>query len=326
MAQVTRNGQRIRRRFHFGRDATIAVVRARRAAAIAYLADIGETLPPRQRRPPKHRCEKCGGAVYRSHGIIHTTCWNCRKPPSPRCACGKTLLNELSKTTGTCGACRKANQPPKPRPSCEYCGNKMNASTLYATCWRCRAANGETRKRDNERKRSMRAANPEYYQNYERQWRACNKRSMEEWRRRFDAKHSVAPANVIGPWSAAEDAIILRDDLSRLEKAYMLGRSYNQVRGRIRHLRLRESGLTVSQRSYAPWSEEENVILLRDDITTAEKAKLLGRSYTQVLAGRQGLISMSQSRRRLCQCGRGINASPDGSHRSECSVCCRTGR
>ena len=55
-------------------------------------------------------------------------------------------------------------------------------------------------------------------------------RNPEVKRRAQKKKHAI-PVTHDGPWTPAEDAIVLRDDISIFEMCFMLGRSYGSVQG-----------------------------------------------------------------------------------------------
>jgi hypothetical protein len=67
-----------------------------------------------------------------------------------------------------------------------------------------------------------------------REWYAGNKSYvLRQNRKRRNKLKGLVDSPRTGLWSAAEDAIVLRDDISALEKALMLQRSYQAVGSRL---------------------------------------------------------------------------------------------
>lgn len=67
---------------------------------------------------------------------------------------------------------------------------------------------------------------------------------------------------------------------------YQRNRDYVLNRGRDRNKRL---SAIPGPRNYNPWTPDEDVIVMRDDLSTVEKAFILGRSYYSV-SGRRGRL------------------------------------
>lgn len=127
--------------------------------------------------------------------------------------------------TPTCEHCRAAH--PECVRLCDGCGqpriDKQWWRSLY--CVACRA--GEARHRGVARRRlwaaSMRNRHPGYVR---------LKRQQES-----DRMRAMMPNPRRGAWTAPEDAIVLRDDISTIEKMFMLSRSYTAVMNRRSALR-----------------------------------------------------------------------------------------
>lgn len=74
----------------------------------------------------------------------------------------------------------------------------------------------------------------------DRSYRQRNAAAKSAADRRWRASRMAIPVSRIGPWSADEDLIASRTDLTVTEIAYLLGRSYEAVHGRRRRLRKKE--------------------------------------------------------------------------------------
>lgn len=87
-----------------------------------------------------------------------------------------------------------------------------------------------------------RAANPERDQENQRQWRARNREYLARNREAYSARmRSLVPQPRTGNWSAVEDALALREDLTLKERSVMLQRPYDGVRLRVRRLKRKAS-------------------------------------------------------------------------------------
>lgn len=85
--------------------------------------------------------------------------------------------------------------------------------------------------------KAWRAANPERDLDNQRQWQARNKEYIARNRRAYNTRlRSMISQPRTGPWSAGEDALALREDLTLKERAVMLQRPYEGVRLRVRRL------------------------------------------------------------------------------------------
>jgi hypothetical protein len=93
-------------------------------------------------------------------------------------------------------------------------------------------------------------------------------------------------------WTPEEDEMVLRDDLSTLECAVRLDRSFQSVNGRrvvLRNPDRRDPrpGRSGERRQY--WTPEEDALVLLNDLTVAELASMLPRSPTAIQSRRSRL-------------------------------------
>lgn len=80
------------------------------------------------------------------------------------------------------------------------------------------------------------------------EWYARNKSYvLRQRRKRRDKLKGLVDSPRTGLWSAAEDAIALRDDISGVEKAVMLQRSYQAVGSRLYRIRKYDASAESSE-------------------------------------------------------------------------------
>lgn len=92
-----------------------------------------------------------------------------------------------------------------------------------------------------ERRKAAYWDNPDLARQAARDWRERNLEYAKQAKRDWDARNSDLVADPrVGHWSAEDDAIVLREDISTREKAVLLGRRYNSVANRLRELRYGE--------------------------------------------------------------------------------------
>jgi hypothetical protein len=58
-------------------------------------------------------------------------------------------------------------------------------------------------------------------------------------RRDWERKASIPAPRAFTPWTLAEEAVAMRDDLTTVEKCYILGRSYSSISARRKEIRTR---------------------------------------------------------------------------------------
>jgi len=111
------------------------------------------------------------------------------------------------------------------------------------------------RQQERERRRASAARNPRRHRNttaaaeVNRRWRAANKEYLRSTRRARDAALSRVPSPNAGrPWSSQEDALVMRDDITLVEMAYLVGRSASAVIQHRKILRLSVDALDERRR------------------------------------------------------------------------------
>jgi hypothetical protein len=116
------------------------------------------------------------------------------------------------------------------------------------------------------------------------------KQYRKEMHRRRKARQNAMVVNPrAGAWTPAEDAIVVREDISVTEIAFLLQRSYGAACGRRTVLRRYASG-TVAPHPFHPlWTPAEDAVVMREDITVTEMCCLTGRSRRGVRARRRRL-------------------------------------
>lgn len=118
-------------------------------------------------------------------------------------------------------------------------------------------------------------------------WRSMERRTRALQKRRQEPREDM-------PWTAADDAIVARSDLTCTEQARMLGRSYRSTQAR----RIELTRALPAPRNGMPWTADEDAIIRRDDLTRHERAVMLGRSYWAVKQRRKTLTDPAWERRR----------------------------
>lgn len=94
------------------------------------------------------------------------------------------------------------------------------------------------RKAATNRMREYRSNNLERFAEYNarrrgRPQKPISSEARQRYQERFNAKVNDRLSNRrVGPWSEAEDAIVVRADISSVEKCFMLQRTYSQVKNR----------------------------------------------------------------------------------------------
>jgi hypothetical protein len=128
-----------------------------------------------------------------------------------------------------CDLCREAKR--------EYDRAYREANRDYFAEYE-RARREADRERIAERRRDWHDANREHVAEYHRDWYDRNRysHSVKNARRRAKRARIPGPRNGL-PWTLAEDATVLRDDITIVEMCYLTGHSYGSVTGRRRRLR-----------------------------------------------------------------------------------------
>jgi hypothetical protein len=79
-------------------------------------------------------------------------------------------------------------------------------------------------------------------------------------------------------WTDADDAMVVRDDIKIADLCRLLGRSWQSVTRRRRHLARNLS----TPRHFSRYTPEEDAIVLREDLKMVDICRLLGRSYDSI--------------------------------------------
>lgn len=142
-------------------------------------------------------------------------------------------------------------------------------------------------------KKARREANKEEILEYNRDWYdrnveyACRK-SADRHRRRIKA---IPALNNGQRWTAEEDTIVMRDNLTLTQMCFLTGRGYSAVHAHRAYLaKDRRGEIRRTRPKRPPWTSEEDIFLMRDDLTVKQMAVRLGRSYSAVVQHRQKLL------------------------------------
>lgn len=183
------------------------------------------------------------------------------------------------------------------------------------------------RKRDEAARRGQESKERGLAQHREYHNRNRECRNATERRRKNKMQTRIPSPRNGSRWTAAEDAIILRDDLSLIARCFMLGRSYAAVQarryaitnpeGNVERYR-RATGLDdgiPAAKNHNPWTADEDAVIRCDDLTRAEQARILGRSHHAVAHRRREICNpegVSSNRRRSKEFGDSFPTSRNG--------------
>lgn len=130
----------------------------------------------------------------------------------------------------------------------EFCRRKDRSDGRNSRCRRCmsevyRRYHEENLEKELERFRRYRKENREAILERAQQYREENREAILEGLHRHregERRVSKKYATKSGPYSPEEDLVVMRTDMTILEIAIALGRTYNSVDGRRRNLRKKE--------------------------------------------------------------------------------------
>jgi hypothetical protein len=110
---------------------------------------------------------------------------------------------------------------------------RANPEKLREYAVRSRAWKRDNYEKVRETRRRWNEANSEYYREYSREWYRANSEYVRETNSRYQqSRKAIAAARSYNRWTPAEDAIVMRNDITVMEISHMLQRSFASVNSR----------------------------------------------------------------------------------------------
>lgn len=228
-----------------------------------------------------------------------------------------TFIAAIDEGHRRCLTCKRSSERARGRAICQRCVNGVphqfdHGTTAAYDFHRCRCAQCKTAFRERSRQRywsnqelaleQKRAYRDRNYETVRERERAKAQRYRETANRRRQRKHDAVPVTRTGKWSEAEYSIALRDDITILEMAYMLGRKPSAV-SKVRNMLMEEPSQREERlarmrhryrQTYVPkprplWLPADDAVVFRDGMTDVERSALLGRSVSAIRNRRYAL-------------------------------------
>lgn len=144
---------------------------------------------------------------------------------------------------------------------------------MYVDTYAAIAARARAKQTDEQRAARTQAS---------QEWHERNPRARAQSSKRKRARDARLPVRRRGPWTPEDRATIMRDDMSMVEIAAMIGRSVVAVTSMRQSIR--EGRIPVdSPGGHRPYTPDEDAVIMRRDLSRAEKAALIGRSVHSVI-------------------------------------------